>query len=591
MNLFLNCFSSFACLLFLTHFANSNQISNSSGYCCTHHSGRKIRSVVPLDCQLGQWAQWTVCSPCEMRKFRYRNLNRPAIYGGSLCIGSLWQEDSCETSEQCIPENNCGDQFQCSSGRCIKRYLLCNGERDCADFSDEETCESDYPNERRTFCSNLFEIPGIEAIMTGYNNLISEVGRTVLDAGFGGYCEYVYNGDWRELRYDSECEHLYYNDDEKYFRKPYNLLTYRFEAIADSGFTIDVHDNVYELATAMRSSDSFDFGVGVKVSVVKAAIAFGEYSTFIRNVTKFQGKDVSFVRIRTKIQTAYFKMRRYNLLLDEDMTQSLMKLPDEYNYGMYAKFIADYGTHYYASGTLGGVYEFILVLNKKVLAESDVTASEAGFCVAGSLGVVVSKGPMDVGGSIKGKICKSNLDYKEPSETSSNLVEDVLPHVLGGDLKSSAGLLGHGIPDVKMYRHWGKSLKYLPAVIDFELMPIYDLVARSNLPSVEIKQQNLKRAWEEYVAEFNPCRCPVCYNNGKAILLDNVCTCECLPGYEGKACQDTKRKGPTNGNWSCWSGWSSCQNGSRQRTRSCNHPPPKDGGATCLGKNAQSKHC
>lgn len=46
---------------------------------------------------------------------------------------------------------------------------------------------------------------------------------------YGGQCETVYNGEWRELRYDSTCERLYYGDDEKYFRKPYNFLMYRFE--------------------------------------------------------------------------------------------------------------------------------------------------------------------------------------------------------------------------------------------------------------------------------------------------------------------------------------------------------------------------
>uniref|UniRef100_UPI00398F5577 complement component C8 alpha chain n=1 Tax=Pristiophorus japonicus TaxID=55135 RepID=UPI00398F5577 len=591
MNLLMSCFSSLACLLLFTHFANSNQISNSSEYCCTHHSSRKIRSSVPLDCQLGQWAPWIICSPCETKKSRFRNLLRPAIFGGSRCIGSLWEEVTCQTSEQCVSVNTCGDQFQCNSGRCIKRRLLCNGERDCEDAADEDICESDDPYAIRTFCSDLFSIPGIQATMIGYNILTNEIGSPVLDSGYGGYCEYVYNGDWRELRYDSECEHLYYNDDEKYYRKPYNLFIYRFEAIADSGFTVEVYKDVYHLMTAMRNDLSFDFGISLQVLALKTKFNFGLDLTFIRNLTKFVGKGFHFVRVRTKIQTAHFKMRRYNLVLAEDMLQSLMKLPDEYNYGMYSKFLADYGTHYYASGTMGGVFEFIMVLNKEVLAESGVTAFKAGVCIAASLGLVMSYEVVDLSSSVKGKVCKNVYNNESPSSKLSRLIEDIIPRVHGGDLKSSGALQGQGIPDVKKYRHWGKSLKYLPAIIDFEIMPIYDLVSRSNLHSVEIKQQHLKRATGEYLAEFHPCRCPVCYNNGKAVLFNNVCSCDCLPGYEGKACQETKRKELTDGNWGCWSGWSPCQSGSKQRTRNCNHPPPKGGGVTCLGKNTQTQYC
>ncbi|XP_067845805.1 complement component C8 alpha chain [Heptranchias perlo] len=590
MNLLMSFFSSFACLLFFTHFADSNEISNRSEYCCTHHSGRKIRSSVPLDCQLGQWTPWTVCSPCETKKSRYRNLLRPALFGGSSCVGSFWEEVTCQTSEQCVPKNICGDHFQCSLGRCIKRRLVCNGERDCEDASDEETCDSDDLYESRTFCSDLYLIPGLQATMVGYNVLTNEIGSNVLDSGYSGYCEYVYNGDWRELRYDSECENLYYNDDEKYFRKPYNLFKYRFEAIADSGFTMEIYNDIHTLIRELKHDSSFEFGISLKVSVLKGAAGFGGYLNFIKNVTRFVGKDVNFVRVRTRIQTAHFKMRRYNLVLDEDMVQSLMKLPDGYNYGMYSKFIADYGTHYYVSGTMGGIFEFVIVLNKKTLAESGVTAYEAGYCFAASLGAVQSD-DTNLGAFIGHKSCASISKVKPTSSSSRSFIEDVIPHVQGGDLKSSAGMLGRGIPNVKMYRHWGKSLKYNPVIIDFEIMPIYDLVSRSNLHSVVIKQQHLRRAMEEYLTEFHPCRCPACYNNGKAVLSNNVCYCDCLPGYEGKACQETKRKGPTDGNWDCWSEWSPCQSNSKQRTRNCNHPPPKDGGATCLGKNTQTQYC
>lgn len=51
-------------------------------------------------------------------------------------------------------------------------------------------------------------------------------------------------------------------------------------------------------------------------------------------------------------------------MLDEGMLQSLMELPEQYHYGMYAKFINDYGTHYITSGSMGGIYEYILVLDK-----------------------------------------------------------------------------------------------------------------------------------------------------------------------------------------------------------------------------------
>lgn len=34
-----------------------------------------------------------------------------------------------------------------------------------------------------------------------------------------------------------------------------------------------------------------------------------------------------------------------------------------------------------------------------------------------------------------------------------------------------------------------------------------------------------------------------------------------------------------------------CGNGTKQRTRLCDDPPPKAGGEQCLGESLQSKYC
>lgn len=67
-----------------------------------------------------------------------------------------------------------------------------------------------------------------------YNALTGAFMNHVLDPRyFGGVCEYIYNGEWRKLTYDPFCEHLSYDDAEKYYRKPYNFLTYQIMVSAD----------------------------------------------------------------------------------------------------------------------------------------------------------------------------------------------------------------------------------------------------------------------------------------------------------------------------------------------------------------------
>ncbi|KAG8132461.1 hypothetical protein E2320_010308, partial [Naja naja] len=122
---------------------------------------------------------------------------------------------------------------------------------------------------------------------------------------------------------------------------------------------------------------------------------------------------------------------------------------------------------------------------------------------------------------------------------NKSAIEDIIPRVEGGDSSSIARIMEN--TSSIAYRYWGRSLKLNPTIIDFELQPIYELLSRTSLGNMETKRRNLKRALDQYLMEFNTCRCGPCKNNGEPILLGATCTCECKQGYRGPDCGETAR--------------------------------------------------
>ncbi|XP_045403880.1 complement component C8 alpha chain [Lemur catta] len=560
---------------------------------------RVSRSATPtaVTCQLSNWSEWTDCFPCQDKKYRYRSLLQPNKFGGTICSGDVWDQASCSSPTACQSQAQCGQDFQCKeTGRCLKRHLMCNGDRDCLDGSDEDDCEDVRATDDD--CTQYEPIPGSEKAALGYNILTQKETQSVYDAGYyGGQCETVYNGEWRELRYDPTCEQLYYGDDEKYFRKPYNFLKYHFEARADTGISSELYDDANDLLSKVKEDKFKSSGVTIGVGPAGSSVMVGvgvsgsEDSSFLNKLSNYNEKKYSFMRIFTKVQTAHFKMRRDNIMLDEGMLQSLMELPEQYNYGMYAKFIDDYGTHYITSGSMGGTYEYILVLDNQKMKSLGITSQDIRTCFGAFLGIEYEfTDSITIEGSLSGDHCKRFGTGTTESNRKAMAVEDIISQVRGGSSGWAGGLTQNG--STITYRSWGRSLKYNPVVIDFEMQPIHEVLRHTNLGPLEAKCQHLRRALDQYLMEFNACRCGPCFNNGKPILEGTSCRCQCRQGHLGPACEQTEIEGAkADGSWSCWSPWSVCRAGTQERRRECDNPVPQNGGASCPGRKAQTQAC
>ncbi|KAG8534796.1 hypothetical protein GDO81_018519, partial [Engystomops pustulosus] len=179
--------------------------------------------------------------------------------------------------------------------------------------------------------------------------------------------------------------------------------------------------------------------------------------------------NLQFLRFVTIIQTSRFRMRRNSLALDEDALMALMELPDSYNYGLYSKFISDYGTHYVTAGTLGGRLESVLVVDKEAMKSEEITYNMLTECFGGHIGLPIDTGDEEIDASVKvkGKFCDKMEERFRDNNTSDRLIRDIITRVKGGDSASVARLTS--LLSGRNYRLWGRALKYSPAVIDYEV--------------------------------------------------------------------------------------------------------------------------
>ncbi|NXN23334.1 CO9 protein, partial [Nycticryphes semicollaris] len=502
-----------------------------------------------INCELSSWSSWGPCDPCTFQRFRSRRIERFGQFGGTPCLETLGDSQSCNTSQVCPeePEPDCGTDFQCNSGRCIKQRLVCNVDNDCGDFSDEDNCESDPRSPCRNHDIDVSEVGRTAG--QGINILGMQPMASLFDNDFfNGLCERVRDGNTRT-----------------YYRKPWNVVVLNYDTKADKTFTsIFYHDRAHmirEFYSEEQKHFNIDLSLKYKPTEGSKKVDIGgnfkyrynknaSISSFLEKSTEKVTchfhllsspcvQNQTFLYVKGKVQLGRFQMRSRDVRLTDSFLDDLNVLPAEYDKGEYFKFLEDYGTHYAVSGAVGGKYELVYVLDNEAMAQRDMTVEDVKKCLGYHLGADMKYEDLHANASIHGGKCrKTNEKDKCKYDT---IIDDVISLVDGGTIDFSVKIKENLLRQSKMidaedYINWAKSLVDAPVVIQQRPSPIYTLVP-IKMRNAYLKKQNLERAIEDYISEYSVCKCVPCKNGGTLVLVDGACTCMCSSYFRGIACQ------------------------------------------------------
>lgn len=510
-----------------------------------------VRAEEPVDCRWSDFGPWSECAPCYSTKVRVRHVAVFAQFGGAPCSGGSSETQPCSSHQHCPLEDGCGGRFRCTSGLCISRSLLCNGDQDCDDGLDERNCESTHYS-----CDTQRTPPNSELTGQGYDALTGQLKAPVLNTqSFGGQCRKVFDAE-----------------SSSFYRLPHNVLSYDLQVTVNN----DESDESFE------SSWSFMKHVDTK------ALFTNYKQTFHQELSENKAHRVIILKNRVVLGHFQNSAPAY-LSLSEGFWRALASLPLTYDYAAYSQLLRTYGTHYLSEGAVGGDYTALLQLTRHAMETSSTTDIEYQRCWR----------------KVKRRLFRKKVTVTCERLTQALASEDgfqrssmpIKVNIVGGDVALIAALsvldLQNPERNGQHYDNWAASVKDFPHIIEPKLRPLYELV--KEVPCSGLKRLYVRRALDQFLSEQDPCRCRPCRNNGTPMISGVWCSCVCRPGTSGAACERGTVIGEqadvVHGGWSCWSPWKPCSGSHKSRSRSCTNPSPSRGGEPCTGTSVEQQPC
>ncbi|XP_070795615.1 complement component C8 beta chain [Pituophis catenifer annectens] len=526
--------------------------------------------VQPIDCLLSSWSSWTACDACQKKRYRFAQVEQPSQFGGDPCDYTDNESEDCVINRPCSTARCEG--FLCATGRCINRRLLCNGDDDCGDQSDEADCKKVYQR-----CNQVLEqFWGIQMLSSGFNAFTNNLEGVILDYKYyAGACRPQHIGTVG-------------------FRKPYNVESYSAETKGKYEFSMTAHESYssfeHSVSRGKAKEESFSFGLTIP-SVFQFGYSMNDmrYQKFASRTKRFSSTSSRFVHAHAELEVAQYKLKRQDLMLHSEFFQRILRLPLVYSYGEYRDLFRDYGTHYITEATLGGTYEYTLIMNSNALEKEGYNFRDVQACTQRGVKVGVTIEEVSVSAGITAGGCNDILKEIGDTTKEKKFVEDFIALVRGGASEHITTLANKDLPNAQLMEEWGDAVQYNPEIIRMKVEPLYNLITANTFANAATLKQNMKLALEEFHQETSNCGCAQCQGNGTPFLKGTRCKCICPLGHEGTACERTQRTNvPIDGNWSCWSSWTTSSGRQKSRSRECNNPPPQNGGSPCPGPSQET---
>ncbi|XP_037385267.2 complement component C9 [Talpa occidentalis] len=525
----------------------------------TETQGKSGTPPLPIDCRMSPWSEWSKCDPCLKQMFRSRSVEVFGQFNGQRCMDAVGDRRSCVPTDVCEDaedEDDCGNDFKCETGRCIKRRLLCNGDNDCGDFSDEDDCQNDPRPPCRDRAAEESELARTAGF--GINILGMEPLNTPFDNEyFNGLCDRIRDGNtltyyrrpWNvaslvyETKADKNLRSEHYEEEAVSWKTILQDKTLNFNGGFVLKYTpteeIDHPENKYEESSQKPDSskpNNYDSGLG---------FTYSKNDTFHQLFSYSSKKNKAFLHVNGIIQLGRFVMRNRNVMLTTTFIDDIKALPATYEKGEYFAFLETYGTHYSASGSIGGRYELVYVLDKASMRDKGVELRDIRKCLGFDANINLNT-DIELTQKVERNPCLKQHGNQVVNISRDGLIDKVISLIRGGTHKYAFELKEKlskekKIVDVTDFVNWATSLNDAPVLIDQKLSPMYNLVP-VKMKDAHLKKQNLERAIGDYVNEFSIRKCQPCQNGGTLILLDGHCLCTCTMLFDGLACEISKQK-------------------------------------------------